>query len=93
MDYAYSGSHGECMQVLEDYFELKHSDEEQEYQKVLDAVRDDSKEERSEVQIVEGIIFNGSLVVIKDDTSSKINKVCIVRKKDKEIWRQNTVPC
>jgi len=76
MDCLFLGEMSECEQVLDDYLELKFSDSERVRQSVLAQVLTrEAWQEEGELQLVEGVIVDKTLLLVRDSGVSEIAQI------------------
>ena len=75
----YNGySYCECREVLKDYLEIKYPSEGKEHDEIIGQLLSRYPIESYEIHMIDGIIFNDILMVIKDNDPRKIRHLYII---------------
>ena len=83
MDYFYVRQHGEYRRLLEDYLEIKFSTDKAEQKEVITQMMYEAPMRDCEIHVISGIVFNETLLVIKDDNCIKIKHLYVMDKHSK----------
>ncbi|MBU1864003.1 MAG: hypothetical protein KKH94_10095 [Candidatus Omnitrophica bacterium] len=85
MDYYYSGPYGDCIQLLEDYLEIKYTADKNVQRDIVTKMLHQQPINDSEIYLVESIIFNDTLLVIKEEIAKEIKYLYILSRNSEKI--------
>ena len=74
----------QCHALLEDYLLIKYPSEEAEHREIIGKLLNQYPLESSEIHVIDGIIINEILMIIKNDQTQKVEHVYILDSSTRE---------
>ncbi len=84
MKTAYNQLYNERKDLLKDYLTMKYSSDTKEHEEIIGQLLSTNMINSREIHVIDGIIFNEVLMVIKCDNSQKIEHLYILDSETKE---------
>ncbi len=80
MKYFYSDKYNECKEILKDYFEIKMPKQKKDHETIINKILKYSPLKNCEIDFIDGIVCNETLVVLKDEMDTVISHAYVLDK-------------